>query len=160
MRVILGGLILMILTAGSCSKYPPSDGVSVDSELTKRIVKAPESVKIDGKELVLSTELWRDFMPGVGERERSLRAAVSITDKSGGQIPTGMEFKRLYVTQNDTAWVQTISNSERSDKLIIRANTTGGPEWAPDSEATVIAEFNHDDKTYKLRTTGVIRATY
>ncbi len=160
MRVILAGLILMILTAGSCSKYPPADGVTVDSELTKKIVKAPESVKIDGKELVLSAELWRDFMPGVGESERSLRAAVSIEDKSGSQIPAGMEFKRLYVSKNDTAWVQTISNSERSDTLIIRANTKGGPEWAPESEATVISEFTHNAKTYKLRTTGVIRATY
>lgn len=160
MKLFLGGLILILLTAGSCDKNPPADGVIVDSELTKMLHKAPETIRLEGKELVLNAELWRDFMPGVGATERSLRAAVSISDNSDGEIPNGMEFKRLMVLCNDTVWVQSISNSERSGNLRLKANTKGGPEWAPDSEAMVIAEFTHNEKSFKLRTTGVIRATY
>lgn len=161
MRSVFLIFAALVLCAAGCDKTTPEDGARSDAKLAKALQDTPQSLLIDGKTLVLNTELWRDFMPSVGKEERSLRAAVSIAAQDGESLPTGLIFNRMVVLNGDSVWVQTISNSERSDDIRLKANTTGGPEWTPDSEVDVVVEFMHKEKGYKLRQNSVqIRATY
>lgn len=161
MRFIAFVFAALVLSAGACDKTPPEDGTRTDAKLAKALESVPESVLIDGKTLMLNAELWRDFMPSVGKEERSLRAAVSISTKEGESLPTDLVFNRMVVLNADSIWVKTIVNSERSDAIRVKANTTGGPEWKPESEVDVVIEFMHMGKAYKLRQNSVqIRATY
>ena len=161
MRSFLFILSALILCSAGCDKTPPEDGIRTDSKLAKALHDTPQSLLIDGKTLVLHTELWRDFMPSVGKEERSLRAAVSISAKDGESLPTDLIYNRMVVLKGDSIWVQTIVNAERSDQVRLKANTTGGPEWAPESEVDVVVEFMHKEKAFKLRQNSVqIRATY
>lgn len=161
MRVFPYLILAMILISGSCEKKFPTDGVSTDSKKAVALEKVPETAMVEGKTLVLSSELWRDFMPGVGEMERSLRAAVSISTNDGANLPSGLNFQKLAVINGDSIWMQSITNSDRSDGIRLKANTKGGPEWKPDSKVDVVVEFLHNNKSYKLRQKSVeIRATY
>lgn len=161
MRSVFFIFAALLLCAAGCDKTLPEDGVRTDAKLAKTLQDTPQSLLIDGKTLVLHTELWRDFMPSVGKEERSLRAAVSISAQDGESLPSELIFNRMVVVKGDSIWVQTIANSERSDQVRLKANTTGGPEWAPESEVDVVVEFTHKEKAYKLRQNSVkIRATY
>lgn len=161
MRSILFIFTALVLCAAGCDKTGPEDGIRTDAKLAKALQNTPQSVLIDGKTLVLNSELWRDFMPSVGKEERSLRGAVSISTQDGESLPTDLTYSRMIVLKSDSIWVQTIANSERSDQVRLKANTTGGPEWAPKSEVDVVVEFMHKEKVYKLRQNSVqIRATY
>jgi len=161
MRTVFFILSAFVICGAGCDKTLPEDGVSTDAKLAKAFQKTPQTIVIDGKTLTLSAELWRDFMPSIGKEERSMRAAVSISAEEGMALPRGLSFNRMVVLKGDSIWVQTIANSERSDEIRLKANTTGGPEWQPETEADVVVEFLHDDKSYKLRQNSVqIRATY
>lgn len=161
MRTVFFILASLVLSAASCDKTPVSDGARTDAKLVKALQSTPQSVEVDNKTLALNTELWRDFMPVVGKEERSLRAAVSISAQNDEALPDNLTFKRMVVLKGDSVWVQTIANSDRTDKIRLKANTTGGPEWAPESIADVVVEFTHGEKEYKLRQNAVqIRATY
>ncbi len=161
MRILSFLFVAFILTAGSCEKNFPPDGVLTDSKTATALKKVPKTVLIEGKKLELSAELWRDFMPGVGDAEKSLRAAVSISVNGDADLPMNLSFIKLVVIHSDSLWIQSIVNSERSDAIRLKANTQGGPEWKPESKADVVVEFSHMDKLYKLRQEMVeIRATY
>lgn len=161
MRSIFFIFAALLLCAAGCDKTAPEDGIRTEAKLVKALQSTPQSIVVDNKTLLLNTELWRDFMPMVGKEERSLRAAVSISAQDGQTLPNDLTFNRMVVLKGDSVWVQTIANSERSDTIRLKANTTGGPEWAPESEVDVVVEFTHEEKAYKLRQNAVqIRATY
>ncbi len=161
MRSVFLIFAALVLCAASCEKTTLADGARTDAKLVKALQDTPQSLVVDGKTLLLSTELWRDFMPSVGKAERSLRAAVSISAQDNESLPSNLIFKRMVVLNGDSVWVQTMVNSERSDDIRLKANTTGGPEWTPDSQVDVVVEFMYQEKDYKLRQNSVqIRATY
>lgn len=161
MRTTFFILSVLILSAAGCNNELPEDGIGTDAKLAKTLQEIPESLVIDGKTMTLTAELWRNFMPFIGEEPNSLHALVSVSAEDGSTLPTFLNFTKLVVLKGDSVWVQTIEKSERSTNENIRANTKGGPGWQPESEVDVVVELIHGENLYKLRQKSVkIGATH
>lgn len=153
--------LALLLMSATCERMSPEEGIRLDKTLAAELKKCQETISIDGKELVLSADLWRDFMPSVGAADNALHAAVKVTCSDKIPLPEKLTVTRLMVVKGDSVWVADINNSERSDQQILLAGAKGGPEWKVEDKAEVIIELYDGKQIYSLRKSGVrIKATH
>ena len=148
-------LLAMLMMSAACERIPLDEGIRLDKSLATELKKAQETISIDGKDLLLTANLWRDFMPSIGKPDNSMRAAVKVTCSNKIPLPENLEIVRLMVVKGDSVWVAKIENSDISDQQIIEAGTKGGPEWKVDDKADVVVELNDGNHIYYLRKANV-----
>lgn len=124
---IFAFLALLIMSA-SCERVAPEDGIRLDKTLAAELKKSSETISVDGKNLLLTAYLWRDFMPKIGEADHAMHAAVEVTCSNRIPVPETLKLIRLMVVKGDSVWVSEIENSKRSDQQLIHAVAHGGPE--------------------------------
>lgn len=161
MKIGFIALLALLMMSASCERIPPDEGVRLDKSLAAELKKAQETISIDGKHLLLTANLWRDFMPSVGTSDNSMQAAVKVACSNKIPLPGNLEIIRLMVVNGDSVWVASIESSGRSDQKIIQADVKGGPEWNIGDKTDVVVELGDGNHIYYLRKRNVIiEATY
>jgi len=144
-------ILAVLIMATTCEHEPPQEGVRQDKALAATLKKSQETITIDGKRVVLSAYLWRDFMPSIGERDNSMKATVKVTGANKIPLPENVMINRLIVVKGDSVWVTHIEDAQRLDQRMIQAGAKGGPEWEVGSYTDVIVEIDDGDSQYYLR---------
>jgi len=134
-------------------------GLHEDEKMAKQLRNAPEDLRLEGINLDLSADVWRDFMPP-SEPDGSPMMAVVELDGENGLLPDGIEPVRLYVVYGNDIWATGFDDVSMSDDEI-QVSSRNGPKWGPDVEVDVVLMFNFDGKSYEIRDDDVtIEATY
>lgn len=137
---------LAVLTA--CDKTL-KDGVHDDRKMARELRESPESVMISGTNLVLTTYLWRDFMPIAEPGGSEMMAAVNL-QATAGDFPAGVEPERLYVIYENQIWATSFESISQTDSGL-EMMARGGPKWGPDEEVDAVVMFIHDGKTHYIQ---------
>ncbi len=117
---------------------------------------APESALVDGRELRLSAELWRDFQPMAPPDGQGLMAALSIGADDGLPLPGDVAISGVWVLNDKERWAPAFSGPAG----MLVANLTDGPKWAPGTQVDVVVRLTRDKQAWLLRAAGVpIRRT-
>ncbi len=139
-------LAAVIITCGtSCQKDKPEGDVVNNPELAARLLsEASETLIIDNQKLVLETELYRDFFPGVpSSTKTNLQALIWVVNTDSILITDRFSIVKLYVINKSEIW---ISNPEaRNDDNVFEykyhAVSINGPKWDTGIAVDVVVEI-------------------
>jgi hypothetical protein len=123
---------ILITIISSCRKYDLNGDVVDDSELLEKIyLNAQDSIEIDGQSLILETELYRDFFPGVPDRNTRLMAPLFIVNTDSSLITKKFEIKTLYVINKEQIWISSPHPDDKNTTPMFKVFgiSKDGPEW-------------------------------
>lgn len=148
-RFITFALIICILTPG-CKLFE-SSGPSIQD-----LLAAPEQIEIDGREYILETYLWRDFMPPCPPDGQPLIALIWVTAIDSLAFPSTIDANRLYIVNGELLWETEFSGEDRPDnpnrEHQLEKIAREGPLWGPNVQVEVIVRvIDGENKTYLLR---------
>ena len=153
MRLIV---VLLIISFSSCEdKFDLKGDIVVDPELLHFLYNiADDTISIDNQELVLYTDLFRNFTPGVlpNDRNRRLFAFLYIKSIDSLKITESIKAEKLYIINADKIWISnpsTVENEFYYD-FLKKYKSINGPNW--DTELLVDVVLKVDDlstSTYK-----------
>jgi len=130
----------LLITMLSCEKDNLFSEVVVDYQLSEKLyLESKDTLVIDNQKLILETDLYRDFTPGVTKNtqestpKRGLIAPFSIVNIDSLPISKKFEIKKLYVINGDQIWISN-PNAQQFNKLPLNKIfwiSMNGPEWEP-----------------------------
>lgn len=146
-------LITLALTLGltSCKKdEQDKSNVSTDSKFAAELRSSATKIAIGNNNLILTTYLWRDFMP-VAQKDGSVLSCVSkLTDIYNTPISGTIILKKQYVINGDEIWTSDYNKIVHDIDYILEGTVTSGPKWGPDIEVQVVCEFENSGVVYRV----------
>lgn len=142
-------IVLLIISFTSCEgKFDLNGDVVVDPELLYFLYNtADDTILIDNQELVLYTDLFRNFTPGVlpNEKNRRLFAFLYVKSIDSLKITERIKAEKLYIINADKIWISnpsTVENEFNYD-FLKKYKSINGPNW--DTEILVDVVFKVED---------------
>jgi len=130
----------LLITMFSCEKDNLFVEVVVDSQLSVKLyLESKDTLVIDNQKLILETNLYRDFTPGVTIKpqkstpKRGLVALFFIVNIDSLSISKKFEIKKLYVINGEQIWMSN-PNAQQFNELPLNKIfwfSKNGPEWEP-----------------------------
>ena len=146
-NTFLKGLMaaILILSIYACHKDKLDENVVTDPELAAQLLSvSQDSVVIDNQKLILETELYRDFFPGVPSKTKSnLQALVWVVNTDSSAITNGFTLSKLYIINNDKIWISEpeVRNNANSFEFKLHAVSINGPQWDTGIKVDVVLEM-------------------
>ena len=122
----------LIASVISCSKDNLNGDVGINSQLIERLyMDSKDTVIIDNQNLVLETDLYRDFFPGVQKKNTRLFASISVANSDSSLITDKFEIKTLYVIYMDQIWISDPKSQDDQYTPIYKVSgiSINGPGW-------------------------------
>ncbi len=137
-------LDLIVATVCACQKDIFEPEVTNDRALiTKLYSNSSDTVKIDNQNLILETELYRNFTPGIGPinmQKRRLIAPVWLVNTDSARITQKLRVTKIYVVNNNQVWIS--DPKTNPDKFTPEYKSflisKDGPVWEPGVYVDVI----------------------
>jgi len=143
--------VIVLLGISSCKKDVSEEMlVKNDPRLASSLRKSKESLITAGNNLVLTTYMWRDFMPVVGSDGRRLVGVVHLQDAQGSALSPSISLKRLFVIKGNEIWTTGFSEMSSVDATKLEGVVLNGPFWGPNINVDVVCEFVVDGKVYHI----------
>lgn len=139
-------LLSMTLIVIGCS----DNGVSVPPDIPiDQLLASPDTIRIDTRQLYLSTYMWRDFQPISPPDGKPLIAIIYVTATDTAQLPSSISTDAVWLVYNNQVWKSWFTNepiapSELKPNRIVRI-AREGPKWGPHMYVNVIVRV-HDGK--------------
>ena len=136
-----------------CENYKPSDS----SILVRALLSSPDKIEIDGREFILETCLWRDFMPLSPPNGKPLIALIWVTATDSLEFPSSVDANRLWVVFNDEeVWETDFSDEELPEepnrKHQLARIARDGPKWGPGIQVDVVVRIiDGENNIYLLK---------
>ncbi|HIK27832.1 MAG: hypothetical protein N3E45_11805 [Oscillatoriaceae bacterium SKW80] len=118
------------------------------------LLSAPETVEIKGRQYVLETYLWRDFMPISPPGGKPLIASIRVIAKDEKAFPTTLKVDHLWVVKDTQQVWETDLNGEAKQITANKLETLArnGPKWMPGTTVDVVIRLiDEDNRSYLLR---------
>jgi hypothetical protein len=117
---------------------------------------APEQIEIDGREYILETYLWRDFMPISPPDGKPLIALIWVTATDSLAFPSSIDANRLWVINDELVWETEFSDEnlpkDPNRKHQLEKIARDGPKWGPNIQVEVVVQVvDGENNTYLLR---------
>lgn len=112
------------------------------------LLAAPETLSIGGKSLVLSTSLWRSFMPIVTQSSTGLAAVVYIQTTDSTAPPNSISSDVIWIVQGQEIWASFLRDTSPTRPNVIAKFASNGPGW--DGPVDVIIRVLDNRGTYRL----------
>ena len=127
--------------------------VSAGQPTVKELVAAPEKITIEGRSLLIETELWRDFMPSSPPDGRPLIAAIKLKTIDNTNLPKGIEVVSVWIVNDDKLWSPTKKEALKGDSnSSMTISVRDGPKWGPGIDVDVIVELkDSQNQSHLLR---------
>ena len=140
--------LALILLAGCADVTAP--GNDTPTELTLR--RAPTSISVGDKILVLRTHLWRDFMPIAPPDGQPMVGIFGVETDDQSPFPAGVSIERAWVLKGSLAWAPNLINDPLYDPAPSQRAKVGrnGPKWGPAISVEVIVEIELPDGRRRL----------
>ena len=149
-------IVLLILLIGliSCKKEKIDGKINgeiiTDPEFASELNSSPEIITIGNNTFVLTTYLWRNFMPFAEEDGSSLTCINSLTEKDSLSIASTIELKKQYVIKGNEIWTAGYSEIRTPHDYIIEGVVREGPKWGPGINVYVVCEFESNGTVYRI----------
>ena len=132
------GLLVATALAGAGCREPmePNGSRSID-----QLRAVPTSTQVGGRDLVLRTELWRDFMPIAPPDGRPLVALIRVTAADGGALPAGLGIDSFWVIHGRELWQARPEPGAGSDDRTLEVVARDGPKWGPGVNVDVVVRI-------------------
>lgn len=145
-------IILLSLKIFSCQKKKISGKIKKDAEFAQELRNSLESLTINDNQLVLSTYLWRDFMPspdadGNGSKMICVNT-LSTTDSVS--ILSSIQLKKQYIIKGNEIWTADYSEFNQNQPFEKEGIVREGPKWGPDITVDVVCEFENNGTVYRI----------
>lgn len=118
------------------------------------VLSAPSAVEIEGRQYVLETYLWRDFMPISPPGGKPLIASIRVSAKDRGAFPSSLEADRLWVIKDEgQVWeTELAGEGKQPTGNQLEKVARNGPKWEPGTKVDVVVRLvDRDNRTYLLR---------
>ncbi len=158
MRTVLKILPVITIFLLSCSSSIDPD-YHLDDSLEKLPIEmlnsAPKNLTVDGIELSMETDLWRDFMPISPPDGKPLIARIEIRAQDERTLPEQLNADAVWVVYEDQVWGTRLTETQfEHDSTRLVKVARNGPKFGPGENATVVVRIVYGDETYLLRNTG------
>ncbi|OPX17765.1 hypothetical protein BXT86_04750 [candidate division WOR-3 bacterium 4484_100] len=145
-------VVMVSIVIAGCMLFRPS--ISVD-----RLLSAPEQIEIDGRNYILETHLWRDFMPVSPPDGKPLIALIRITATDSLEFPPSIDARLLWVIKSpQEVWETKFSEEARStcSRYQLEKVARKGPKWGPGIEVDVVVKIVDGENEYLLRASNQV----
>ncbi len=159
MRTVLKYMLLILSTLLiSCSSSLDPE-YHLDDSLEKLPISllnsAPNNLTIDGIELTLKTDLWRDFMPSSPPDGKPLIARIEIRTHEESALPNQLNADAVWVVYEDQVWGARLTETQfEHDSTRLVKVARNGPKFGPGENATVVVRIVYGDETFLLINSG------
>ena len=145
-------IVSLIIFIGllSCKKEKIDGKIKTNAEFASDLKSSPENIVIGNNTFVLTTYLWRDFMPIAEENGSPMICINSLTEKDSLTITDSIELKKQYVVNGDEIWTADYSEIKKPSDFIIEGVVREGPKWGPNINVDVVCEFEISGTTYRI----------
>ena len=150
MKNLLLITLTLIVALSSCKKDNKEDPVKPDAKLAEELRSSPETIIIGSNYLMLTTYLWRDFMPIAEEDGSKLFCNSKLTDVDHVGISNSIKLTKLYVIKGDEVWKTNYSEIIHKIDYILEGVASKGPKWGPEIEVDVVCEFESSGKVHRI----------
>lgn len=144
---------LVFIALVSCFDF----GVSVPPDIPiNQLLAAPDTIIVEGRQLLLSTSMWRDFQPISPPDGKPLIAIIYITATDTAKLPPTMSSDAVWIVHNRQVWKswftgESIPPSEQKPNRLVKV-ARNAPKWGPGVFVDVIIRFNgRQNQIYFLR---------
>lgn len=153
-------LLMVVIALYSCQKDKVKGGV-YNPDFATELKSSPEQVNINENHLVLSTELWRDFMPIAEEEGSKMMCLNWLEDSNNLPLVSSLTLKKQYVINGDEVWGASYEDIHYKNDFTLEGRVGDGPKWGPDIAVDVVCEFENNGTTYRIiAKSQMIGATY
>ena len=140
MKITIFSLINLI--AIGCSDHPVSVPrvPQLPDVPISRLEGYPDTITAEGRQLYLSTYMWRDFQPISPPDGKPLIALIYITATDTAPLPESISSDAVWIVYNNQvwkSWSEPIAPDERKPNRIAKI-ARDGPKWGPHVRADVI----------------------
>jgi|SRR5690554_241548 len=150
MRTIKIVSLLLFIGLISCNKEKVDGEIKTDPELASDLKSSPENIVLGNNEFVLTTYLWRDFMPIAEENGSPMMCINYLTEKDSLTITHSIKLKKQYVIKGNEIWTADYSEIKNPNDFTIEGVVREGPKWGPNINVDVICEFEVSGITYRI----------
>jgi hypothetical protein len=142
--------LTLLLGLSVCQKEKVEDRIKNDPKFAEELRQSPDSITIANNKLVLSTYLWRDFMPISEENGSKMICINMVTEVDKIPILHNIILKKQYVILGNEIWTADYLEIRKISDFIIEGIVRDGPKWGPSIEVDVVCEFDYDGTTYRI----------
>jgi hypothetical protein len=142
----------LIFCLYSCEKEPfeSAGNIKVDSVFANELKSLPESITIGSNTIILSTYLWRDYMPISEENGSKMNCVNKLTEIKEQPILSTISLKKQYIVKDNEVWTAEYTQIKHAPTYIIEGYINGGPKWGPNIKVDVICEFEYLGVIYRI----------
>lgn len=143
--------LVAIFSFGSCKKEKFKNNIQTNAKLAKELRSSATDVNIENRTLLLTTNLWRDFMPSTNETNGGgLLCVNNLTTIDNMPIQNTVKLKRQYIVNGDKIWTADYNEVRTKADSKLEGVVRNGPKWGPNITVDVICEFEHAGNTYRI----------
>ena len=148
-------LALLSLQCNDCTCPPTSE---LPAPTLQELLAAPDTLRVDGLSIVLSTFLMRDFMPLCPPDGRPLTGSLQASELAGHPLPSGSSVLEAWVIYSGELWnapslgptTPGHPGEVRPDRLF--TGFSDGPKWGPEVAVDVVVSLRIGSRrTFFLR---------
>ena len=133
--IFLAGLVhaqvALVLTsrAVSVTETPPM----------KLLQAAPDVITVADRNLILKTQLWRNFMPISPPDGKPLIGSIVLQTMEKVSLPPGVQVEAVWVVNDKTLWSPSpLEVNKGDDSTQIEIVVRNGPKWGPGIKVDVV----------------------
>lgn len=154
MKNLIFILLFMFLVCSSCSD--DTNPISVPPNISKEALEAaPESLRVADQTVLLSTYMWRDFMPISPPDGKPLVAIAFIGTTDSTDISPLIDAEAIYVINGNEVWKAFLheDNPEAYQQTPLKLVKIAGdgPKWKTQILVDVIVSVVSDGSYYLLK---------
>jgi len=148
-KIILVNLIVA-LGLISCQKEKIQGEIKNDPEFAEELRSSPENIIVGNNKLILTTFLYRDFMPNAEKNGSKMYCSNELTDTDSLPISTHIILKKQYVIKGNEIWTAEYNKISSDVDYILNGTVSDGPKWGPEIEVDVVCEFEYLGLTKRI----------
>lgn len=148
-KIILVNLIVA-LGLISCQKEKIQGEIKNDPEFAEELRSSPENLIVGNNNLILTTFLYRDFMPNAEKNGSIMYCSNELTDTDSLPISTHIILKKQYVIKGNVIWTADYNKISSDVDYILKGTVFDGPKWGPEIEVDVVCEFEYSGLTKRI----------
>lgn len=117
------------------------------------LLAADDTITVEGRQLFLSTYMWRDFQPISPPDGKPLIAIVYVTATDTARLPISISTDAIWVVFNNQVWKSWFTNQQIMTNGLnqIAKLARDGPKWGPEVYVDVIVRVKHGQGNQFLR---------
>ena len=143
-------ILTFVFGLSSCEKEKNEEKIKNDPDFAQELRTSPENISIGNNTLILTTYLWRDFMPIAEENGSKMICVNKLTEVDSIPILSTIKLKKQFVIKGDEIWTADYSETSNSVDFILEGVVRDGPKWGPNIEVDVVCEFENSGATHRI----------